>query len=77
MAYEHLEGFGSFFVNDKGDNEKRPDRVGSFKLNGKIYRISGWIKESTNGGKPWLSLKVQEDASSPPPPVATDDSIPF
>jgi hypothetical protein len=68
MAYEYKEGQGSLFVNDKGDNPSRPDRTGKVMIGGKMYKISGWIKESTNGGKPWLSLVVQEDVAAAPAP---------
>ncbi len=80
MAYEYKEGQGSLFVNDKGDNPSRPDRTGRVMIAGKMYKISGWIKESTNGGKPWLSLSVQEEQAAAPAPAPVpkpDDSVPF
>lgn len=81
MAYEHNEGQGSIFVNDKGDNENRPDRKGTFKLNGIIYEISGWLKQpKTEGGTPWMSLQVREkQTAAAPAPAAPkpDDGNPF
>lgn len=61
MAYEYKEGQGSLFINNKDGVESRPDRTGKAMIGGKMYRISGWIKESTNGGNPFLSLSIQED----------------
>lgn len=77
MAYEHNEGKGSLFVNDKGDNPSRPDRTGTFKLGGKNYKVSGWIKESTDGGSPWLSLSIQEDQAAAPTPKEQDSDAAF
>ncbi len=83
MAYEYKEGQGSLFVNNKDGVESRPDRTGRMMLGGKMYRISGWIKESTNGGKPWLSLSIQEEkpkeeaAPAPAPKPEPDQDIPF
>jgi hypothetical protein len=37
------------FKNLKGDNQARPDYRGELTLEGKVYRISGWIKEIKNG----------------------------
>lgn len=69
MAFEYKDGQGSLFVNDKGENPARPDRTGKAMIGGKMYRISGWIKESTNGGKPWLSLSIQEEQQQAAAPV--------
>ena len=79
MAFEYKDGQGSLFVNDKGDNPSRPDRTGKAMIGGKMYKISGWIKESTNGGKPWLSLAIQEDQQQAPAPTPPkpDEDVPF
>ena len=54
---------GSLFVNDKGDNEKRPDRKGSLNVDGVDYWISGWLREGN--GKKFLSLKVERKEQQP------------
>jgi hypothetical protein len=66
MAYEYKEGRGMLFVNTDKKTDKHPDRNGSFKLDGKLYRISGWIQKDDAGaikkdrdGNPMLSLQVQ------------------
>lgn len=48
---------GAMFINDKGDNPKRPDRKGSLNVEGVDYWISGWVREKD--GKSYLSLKVE------------------
>ena len=57
MAFELKDGQGSFFKNDKEGNDKRPDYRGEFKLDGALYKMSGWIKEGPRGK--WMSLKVE------------------
>jgi len=48
----------TLFVNDKGDNPKRPDYRGDVILpDGTKMRLSGWIKESN--GKRFISGKVE------------------
>ena len=54
------------FVNDKGDNPKRPDRKGKININGVEYKLSGWISTNEDGtpkldksGKPMLRGKVE------------------
>ena len=80
---------GAIFVNDKGDNPKRPDRKGSLNVEGVEYWISGWMREKD--GEPYMSLKVERkekqgekkpDAhntakSNAYQPQPEDDKIPF
>lgn len=80
---------GAIFANDKGDNDKRPDRKGSLNVEGIEYWISGWIR-TDKSGKPYMSLKVerkdkqsnssQSPAQSKPALTVVDDDdseIPF
>lgn len=81
---------GAIFVNDKGDNDKRPDRKGSINVEGVDYWISGWIRKDKQD-KPYMSLKVERKdkqgnsstspaQAKPAPTVADDDDgdqIPF
>lgn len=60
---------GVLFINDKGDNPKRPDRTGTINIDGKEYKLSAWIK---NPGTPSeiISLSVATKAPfSRPAPV--------
>lgn len=59
MAYEQKEGQGSLFRNDKQGNERRPDYRGTIKINGKVYRLSAWVKDGQKGK--WLSLSAEEE----------------
>ena len=49
MAYEQEEGKVSVFVNDKGDNPKRPDYTGKCMVDGQELQISLWKSTSKNG----------------------------
>ena len=50
---------GALFINDKGDNDKRPDRKGKLNVEGVEYQISGWLRTPKSGGAQFLSLKVE------------------
>ena len=54
--YEQKDNSGALFVNDKGDNESRPDRTGDAMIDGVMYRMAGWVNTSANG-KQYLSMK--------------------
>jgi len=49
MAYEHEDGKISLFVNDKGDNPKRPDYTGKGMYKGEEVHLSMWKSTSKNG----------------------------
>jgi uncharacterized protein (DUF736 family) len=52
------DGYGSMNKWPK-KKDTDPDYSGSFKLNDKIYKVAGWIKDSQNGNK-FLSITVQD-----------------
>jgi hypothetical protein len=72
MAYEPKEGEFILFTNNKGDNPKRPDRRGEMMIGGKLYKLSGWIRESKKDGKPFLSGKCELAQEQPAAPAASD-----
>jgi len=85
MAFELKDGAGSLFRNNKKEKPTHPDMTGEIKIDGKVYRVSGWTKESPKAGK-WLSLSVQpkdQQALSKPKSAAPkqdgqfDDDIPW
>lgn len=57
MAYELKEGQGSLFKNNKV-SVNAPDCKGSVLINGQLYEIAGWKRESERAGT-WLSLSVK------------------
>lgn len=60
MPYEMRDGDFNLFINDKGDNDKRPDMRGKAMIDGVTYRISAWGRK-TQEGKKWLSGKIEID----------------
>ena len=77
--YQMKDMTGSLFVNDKGDNDKRPDMRGDVMINGVKFSISAWNNES-KAGKKYLGVKVcewQEKPASNGAGQAMDDEIPF
>jgi uncharacterized protein (DUF736 family) len=69
----------SLFLNDKGGNEKRPDRKGdgNIVIEGKTYHIklSGWERTS-QGGKQYLSGKIELALEGTNPQPQKED-LPF
>jgi uncharacterized protein (DUF736 family) len=77
MTYEHREGGGALFKNDKKESDKHPDYKGTIMLGGKVYQIAGWKKEGTKGT--FLSLKGEEPRQQDKPKGAhgLESDIPF
>lgn len=48
------------FINDKGDNDRAPDRTGTLNVDGVEYYMDGWIKQGKKG--PFLSGKIKPKA---------------
>jgi hypothetical protein len=88
MAFEPKDNSGSIFVNDKGDNPKRPDRKGQAMIGGVEYWVKGWLKK-TKDGDPFLSLSFEPKGEMAKPTTSKmqprsmkdelddGDSIPF
>lgn len=49
---------GSLFKNKKKETDKHPDYTGEINVDGKLLRLSAWIKDGKNGK--WMSLSVSE-----------------
>jgi hypothetical protein len=83
MAYDNTNS-GALFINDKGDNEKRPDYRGTINIEGVIYKLAGWKRELRDEtgkvtGK-MLSLKAERKDEAPlaqqmRPPVSRAEPV--
>lgn len=62
MSYEHKDGSGALFKNDKQGVEKRPDYRGDCKIDGKVLEISAWIKDGAKGKFMSLAFKPKVPA---------------
>lgn len=56
MAYEHKDGQGSMFRNEK-QNDRQPDYKGTIMINGTVYEIAGWERTSQKGTS-YISLQA-------------------
>lgn len=56
MAFEHKEGQGTLFRNEK-QNDRQPNFKGTINIGGVIYEIAAWEKTSQRGGT-FLSLQA-------------------
>lgn len=79
MSYDNTNTF-TLFINDKGDNDKRPDRTGTLNVDGVEYFIDGWIKQGSKG--PFLSGKIKPKEKQPgsapaQQPEMADDDLQF
>lgn len=59
MEYDNTNKGVLFRDNEKGEGTKKPDYTGKLNVNGKDYRLAGWLRESKTGGK-FLSLAISE-----------------
>lgn len=59
MAYEQRDNSGSFFENDRKEQDNHPDYKGRAMVNGVMYWASLWVKE-TQEGKEYFSFSLKE-----------------
>ena len=84
MAFTLKEGQGSFFRVEEKKNDNGPDYEGKLVLEGKEWRMAGWVKTS-GAGRKWLSLNVSPPRPATAEPVRApagnagqpDDDVPF
>ena len=79
MAYEHKDGQGSMFRNEK-QNDRQPDFKGSIMIGGVLYNVSAWKRTSQNG-REYISLQAEERAAAaprfaPPQPAPSPSFVP-
>lgn len=83
MAYEHKEGQGSLFKNEK-QNDRQPDFKGTILIGGVTYEIAAWTRRTQNG-KEYFSLQaslprqndVNRQPSNRPEPQVASEVAPF
>ena len=75
MAYEHKEGQGSLFKNEK-QNDRQPDYKGTILINGVTYEVAAWERTSQKGMQ-YLSLQAALPREKPQqaPSASQYDSI--
>jgi hypothetical protein len=81
MAFEQKDNSGAVFVNDRKDQDTRPDRIGTARIDGTDYWVNGWLRK-TKDGKPYLSLSFKPKQDKPPASNKSraddfEDAVPF
>ena len=89
MADSMRDMTGKLWEADKR-TDKSPDRTGRIVVRGEVLHVSAWQNTPRNGGKPYLSLKIETEAEAQakrgaraprddeaPPPGDYDDECPF
>lgn len=74
--FEVKDMTGSLWTNEKPKSDRSPAFLGSVKINGTLYRLSGFKNTTKSGNKPYIGLTVQEDErqqQSAPAPAARED----
>lgn len=59
MEYDNTNKGALFKDTEKPEGTKKPDYTGKLNVNGKDYRLAGWLRESKTGVK-FLSLLISE-----------------
>ena len=59
MTYDNTNKGVLFRDTNKEEGSNKPDHTGKLNVNGKDYRLAGWLKEGKTGGK-FLSLSISE-----------------
>jgi uncharacterized protein (DUF736 family) len=84
MAYEIREGQGSLWPNEDRRSDNAPNATGKFMINGELFKIAAWTRETRDGDKRYMSLRIEPDSggngrSSAPSARRDepDDDLPF
>jgi hypothetical protein len=83
MAFEHKEGQGSLFKNDKRTAENQPHARGDALIGGVLYEVAAWTKEGAKGKfqslafKPKIERAAENRRETAPSREELDDIIPF
>jgi hypothetical protein len=81
MTYDNTNR-GVLFTNNKKTKENSPDRTGTINIEGKEYKLAGWLKTSSKGAA-FLSLSVSpadkkdEKTTAEQPSDGLDDMEPI
>lgn len=64
MGFEHKDGKGSLFKNNKKTKDTQPNAKGEAKIGGVDYWVDAWTRQDKNGN-PWQSLSFKRKDAQP------------
>jgi|TARA_R100000687_G_scaffold21761_1_gene18088 uncharacterized protein (DUF736 family) len=73
MAFQLKEDYGSLWKNENKSKDNQPDYTGKINIGGSVMSLGAW-KNTTDGGKTYLSIKLSEVQEQKSPP---SDGEPF
>lgn len=79
MTYDNTNR-GVLFREQEKKSDKSPDYTGKLDVDGKEYRLAGWIKDGQRGKFLSLAISEPQGRKEPEPaqsPADLDDQIPF
>jgi hypothetical protein len=59
VAFQHREGQGALFKNERRTSDNHPNLRGQLMIGGVLYDVSAWRKKGSNGKPDWLSLQAK------------------
>lgn len=69
---------GVLFRNKKKERDNQPEYTGSAELEGKLYWLSAWVKESKNTGEKFFSIAfTPKEEQAEGVTRNTEEDIPF
>lgn len=75
--FEHRELTGNLFKNDKRETDAHPHYRGEVKVQGRLYKLSAWIKEGKRGKFMSLALTEKTETPSRHSDIGVGDKVPF
>lgn len=64
MAFEQKDMTGTLFINERKQKDTHPDYTGKIKIDGRVWDLSAWEKQTKTGGT-FLSISVKTEWVKP------------
>ncbi len=78
MAFQHKEGRGALFRNEKREEHtNQPNAKGNALIGGVLYEIAAWTQDGPKGKFQSLSFKPAQASRTEKPDADDSEEIPF